>query len=297
MYCEKCGAELKENAKFCGKCGSSIFGSEVSLSSNISKETYGNRDGNLKDIIYSSNGVISILKTYIKKPITIFEEFKDKDVFRSSLALGILLPIIYGILFILFTSVLVKGLIKNVMNTPNLMANFGLISKEEAFEATMEMQGGVEFFRFEQQLKSLIDNTQVFKYSSIFLLSLIVITIIIVAIINMIMLNKELNMQSIIFVVTVSYIPFIIAFIIQIIIGFFNINLSMIMIPTGIVLSTVTLFKGLSQYSNQSIDRIFLSIGMIIVLIYLMVSFLVNQITITVMSKFGYMLNWFEMMF
>ncbi len=25
MFCEKCGAELKENAKFCGKCGAKFF--------------------------------------------------------------------------------------------------------------------------------------------------------------------------------------------------------------------------------------------------------------------------------
>jgi len=28
VYCDKCGAEIKEDARFCPKCGASLFGNE-----------------------------------------------------------------------------------------------------------------------------------------------------------------------------------------------------------------------------------------------------------------------------
>lgn len=261
MFCQKCGSELNEIDKFCAKCGNPV-GSPANL--NLSKGTYENVVNNLRDVTYSNNGIVTILKTYINKPISVFEKFHNTDVFGASIAMFILLPIIYGILAILQLSEITSGIVKILKNIPTKMADMGFISGREAVQAITEMQTSSEIIEFSAKMKTFIDKTEVFKYSALFLLILIVLTICMIVLVNKLILNNELNFKSILFIGTMCFVPVILAFILQLIIGLVSINLSIIMLPIGFILSIVTLYMGLLQNLNTSKDKVFLALGIVI---------------------------------
>ncbi|MBE6067097.1 MAG: zinc-ribbon domain-containing protein [Clostridium lundense] len=261
MFCQKCGSELNEIDKFCEKCGNPV-GSPPNL--NLSKGTYENVVNNLRDVTYSNNGIVTILKTYINKPISVFEKFHNKDVFGASIAMFILLPIIYGILAVLQLSEITNGIVKILKNIPTKMADMGFISAREAVEAITEMQTSSEVIEFSAKMKTFIDKTEVFKYSALFLLILIVLTICMIVLVNKLILNNELNFKSILFIGTMCFVPVILAFILQLIIGLVSINLSIIMLPIGFILSIVTLYMGLLQNLNATKDKVFLALGIVI---------------------------------
>ncbi|MCM8710080.1 zinc ribbon domain-containing protein [Clostridium sp. SYSU_GA19001] len=280
MYCQKCGTKLNENDKFCGMCGNPVNNTspQIPVNINLSKETYQNVVNNLKDVTYSNNGIINIFNTYIKKPITIFEEFKEKDTFNASIAMFILFPIIYGLLSILYSIELVNGVISFIKNLPMKMAKFGIMSSMEAAETVIDIQTDKEFLTFAAKAKTFLNKGDIFKYSALSFFLLMLITFIVVLVINTVMLNKKINFKSILFIVGISYIPFILAFVVQLIIGVISISFSNTMLAVSFSLTTVTLYKGIHEYSQVSKDKVFHSTALVIFVTSLVIMIVTGKV-------------------
>ena len=120
MFCKNCGSEMLDGDKFCGVCGQDQSGS------------VGNSTGFVSPTKVNDSVLIKLFKNYFIKPVSFFSELKGEDLVKTSVALFLGLPIIYGLLNMLYTSAMINSLFSMLKNLPNILANAKIISEQEA---------------------------------------------------------------------------------------------------------------------------------------------------------------------
>lgn len=279
MFCKNCGNQLIEGDKFCGNCGQNI--------DNPVSQTVEN------SIKLNNSVFFELLKQYFTKPLSFFNELKDKDLVKSSVILLIGLPIINGLLSILYNSAVVSSIFGLFKKLPNILAEAGMITKGEAIKGQAELFTSNQFINFKDKVENLIDNKEIFLSGAAQILIIIVLTGIILGILNAIILKGKIKAADIFFISTVSYIPLILSMILAIIATFISIIFGVTILLSGYILSFITLYSGIRQLSNESNDKIFI---FMIILFILMSAVLSICIVLRIDSSIMSIMNTFNTM-
>lgn len=279
MFCKNCGNQLIEGDRFCGNCGQNI--------DNPVSQTVEN------SIKLNNSVFFELLKQYFTKPLSFFCELKDKDLVKSSVILLIGLPIINGLLSILYNSAVVSSIFSLFKKLPNILAEAGIITKGEAIKGQAELFTSNQFINFKDKVDNLIDNKEIFLSGAAQILIIIVLTGIILGILNAIILKSKIKATDILFISTVSYIPLILSMVLATIATFISIIFGMTILLSGYILSFITLYSGIRQLSNESNDKIFI---FMIILFILMSAVLSICIVLRIDSSIMSIMNTFNTM-
>lgn len=271
MFCKNCGNQIIEGDKFCGSCGQNIDNTD---SQRI-----------VTPIKMKDSALLELLKKYFIKPVSFFSELKDKDLLKTSIALLIALPVINGLLNILYNSAVVSSIFSLFKKLPNILAEAGIITKGEALQGQTELFASNQFINFKDKIDNLIDNKEIFLSGSGQILIIMILTGIILGILNAIILKSKIKATDILFISTVSYIPLVLAMVVAIIATFISILFGLFILFSGYILSFITLYSGIRQLSNETNDKAFILMTILFVLISAVLSIcIVLRIDSSIMS-------------
>lgn len=263
MFCKNCGNEILNGDRFCGNCGQSVDGAKtekVIISST------------LKDSV-----MIRLLKIYFVKPVSFFTELQGEDLVKTSVALFFGLSIINGLLNILYNSALINSVFGMIKKLPDILANFGIISRQEATQATTEMLMSNQMLDIKNKINAMIDNKEIFLTGFGNVLVMIIVTAIILAILNSIILKNKIQFTDILFISTSSYIPLVLSMALGALATLISIIFGAFVIISGYILSFITLYSGIRQISNEKNDKVFTLMAILFLVISAILSILIVQ--------------------
>jgi len=274
MFCRNCGIELKENHLFCGNCGAKSSAAEsgtyeTAETSHSQKNNEGRPENNSYDFGIAKNASIKFIKTYLSKPASFFEEAKthEKDLIKISSIILAFSSILYGIINIFYTQVIINSTVSFIKNLPNLLSKLGIISQFEASTAMLNKSYSDEITQYKNYLQNLVDNKTIFINSVIFLVVLVSVTTLVIFILNKTALKDKLEFSHIFFLSTTSYIPLVLAALVSIIASFLSVFFGCFIVLLGYILSFITLYNGILEFSEESKDRTFVLLAVIFTLI------------------------------
>lgn len=245
MFCKNCGSEILDGDRFCGSCGCQQFENDMR------KETF----TTVKPI---DSGIIKVFKNYFIKPVSFFSELKDEELLKSSIALLLGLPIIQGLLNILYVSAIINSIFSMVKKLPTILASAKIISEQEALKASQQLMMSNEILDAKNKINAFIDNKDIFINSFIQVFVIIILTAIILAILNAIVLKSKIKPTDILFISTSSYIPLVISMALASIVTLVSIIFGLLIIGSGYILSFITLYSGIKQISEEKNDKVFI---------------------------------------
>jgi hypothetical protein len=269
MFCNNCGKKLMEGDLFCGNCGKSLGNAQTFVQAT-----------QLNDFV-----MVKFIKTYFRKPVSFFSELRNEDLLRTSVALIIGLPIIYGILNILYTSSLISAIFNLIKKLPELLAKVGVITPKDAVSAQQEFLMSKDFLNFKDKLNSFIDNKDVFFNGAGQVLALIVLTGIILATLNATILKGKIKYSDVLFISASSYIPLVLSLIVSSLATFISIIFGLLILISGYILSFITLYCGIKQLSGEKNDKVFILMTISFLLISAALSiFIIKEFESSIMS-------------
>jgi hypothetical protein len=263
MFCKNCGSEMVDGDRFCGSCGQDQSGG------------VGNSTGFVQPIRVKDSGLIKLFKNYFIKPLSFFSELKGEDLVKTAVSLFVGLPIIYGLLNMLYTSTLINSAFSMLKKLPNILANAKIISEKQAIEAGQELMMSSEVLQVKSRINALIDNKEVFFSGASQVLVIIITTAIILGILNAIILKNKIKLIDIIFISTASYIPLVLSMGLASVATFVSIIFGLLILASGYILSFITLYSGIRQISEEKNDKIFILMTILFISISAILSILV----------------------
>lgn len=253
MFCKKCGREMKEGDMFCGECGEPVAESRDNRKQRTSYEP----GPSSPSFDLSNSQILKLIKIYLFKPLSFFSEFKGKETVKTSIALILGLPFLYGIINIIYSSAIVSSFFSGIKKIPDILANANIISFQEAIEAKTQLAMSTEFLTFRNQIENMIDNKKIFLNGFLQIFIIIIVTIIILEMLNMLMLKSKIKAIDILFISSASYIPLLLSLIVASLASLVSILLGVFIMIFGYVLSFITLYSGIKQFSDEKNDKIF----------------------------------------
>ena len=260
MFCKNCGKEVAEGDGFCGNCGQS---SE-------------NKPG-IKLHIAKDFMIVKLIKTYFTKPLSFFSELKNEDSVKTSVGLLIGLPIIYGLLNILYTSSLINSFFNMFNKLPDILSKAGIISAKEAIMAKQELLLSSEVVDVKNKISAFVDNKDIFFNGAGQVIGIIILTGIILAIINAAILKNKMSYKDILIISTASYIPLVLSLILAIIATFISVIFGAFILISGYILSFITIYSGIRQLSEEKNDKVFIIMAILFVVISAVLQYLVTK--------------------
>lgn len=262
MFCKNCGNVISDGDRFCGTCGQQQSGS-----AGISRET-------LASVKVMDTGLIKLFKNYFIKPVSFFSELKGENLLKSSIALLLGLPIIYGLLNILYTSALINSIFSMIKKVPEILVSAKIISQQDALKMTQELMMSNQVLEAKSKINTLIDNKDVFLNGFSQILIIIVLTAVILAILNAIILKNKIKPVDILFISTASYIPLVLAMAVTSITTLVSIIFGLLILISGYMLSVITLYSGIRQISEEKSDKVF---------VIMTISFILGSIILSIL--------------
>lgn len=262
MFCKNCGNQMEEGDRFCGGCGQPTDG--------------GGSNNNIVKTV--NNGeLIKLIKTYFTKPLSFFSEFRDKDVVKPSIILLVALPILYGIINIIYTSSVISAIFSMLKKLPDILAKAGLISQLELAEVKSEILMSNEVLSFKSKVDALIDNKDIFLKAAGQLLLIIIVTAIILLILNIVILKNKIRTEDILFIAVMSYIPLVLSGVLASLGTMVSIFWGIFIVFSGYILSFITLFSGIKQLSEESNDKAFILMIILFIIVSAILSICVTK--------------------
>lgn len=265
MFCKNCGNVISDGDKFCGTCGYQQSGS-----ADESRETIASFK--VKDI-----GLIKLFKNYFIKPVSFFNELKSEDLLKSSIALLLGLPIIYGVLNILYTSALINSIFSMIKKVPEILVSAKIISQQDAVKISQELMMSNQVLDAKSKINALVDNKDVFLNGFSQIMIIIVLTAIILAILNAIILKNKIKPVEILFISTASYIPLVLAMAATSVATLVSIIFGLLILISGYILSFITLYSGIKQISEEKSDKVFVIMTISFILGSIILSMLIMK--------------------
>lgn len=250
MFCKNCGNKMDDQQVFCGNCGQPVVENQENTSPKA-----------------NNFAIMKLIKIYFAKPITFFSELNDEDSTKASIVLVIVLPIIYGLLNILYKSSLINSIINKFKGLPDVLSGIGIITPKEAVQAKQEMIVSSGFLDMKNKIYALFDNKDIFLNGVIQVIGIVVLTGIILAILNAIMLKNKLSNKHICLLATAAYIPLVLSLGVSIIATFISIIFGAFIILFGYILSFITLYSGIIQLSEEKKDNIFILMAILFLVV------------------------------
>lgn len=246
MFCKNCGSEILDGDKFCGICGQH------------QSEYIGNSTGFVSTNKMNESILIKLFKNYFINPLSFFSELKGEDLVKTSVTLFLGLPIIYGLLNMLYASAIINSLFSMLKGLPNILAKANIISEQEALSASKELLMSNEVLQAKSNINAMIDNKDIFLSGAIQVLLIMIATTVILSILNVIILKNKIKPVDIIFISTASYIPLVLSMVLTSISTLISIIFGLFILSSGYILSFITLYSGIRQMSEEKNDKIFI---------------------------------------
>lgn len=274
MFCRNCGASMQENDYFCGNCGTSVGENKTIKGGKIQ---YKNS--------FENFFIIRLLKTYFKNPLSFFTKLKDEELVKESLTLIIALPIISGLLTILYNSALLNSLFSTIKNIPDFLLKIGIIKADEAIKAKNELIMSDEFINLKSKTIAMIDNKEIFLSGFVQVLIIMLLTGIILAILNSVILKNKIDIKKVLFLSTSSYIPLILVFPLVALSTLISIPFGIFIYIFGYILSFITLYSGIKQFSDEKNDKVFILMAILFIAFSAVLSIIiVKELESSIMS-------------
>lgn len=269
MFCKNCGSLIKEGDAFCGNCGRPV--------NSHSNEDVNKTNVHTHEYVLGDLNVIDSIKTYFNSPLSFFAKMKNTDLIKKAIVLIIGLPIISGLFNILYNSALLNSLFNGVKNLPDILVKSGFIDSSQASVYKNSIVMSDEFYTFKNRITTLIDNKDIFISGFTQVIAIIIATIIVVELINAVFLKNKIEQKEILFISSASYIPLVISIALAALVALLSILFSFLIIISGYILSFITLYSGLKEYSNESDDKIFMLMTFLFILVSGILSFVIMK--------------------
>ncbi|AGX45096.1 zinc ribbon domain-containing protein [Clostridium saccharobutylicum] len=263
MFCKNCGNEILNGDRFCGNCGQPVEGAKpekVIISSKLNDSV-----------------LMKLLKIYFVKPVSFFTELQGEDLVKTSVALFFGLSIINGLFNIIYSSALINSLFGMIRKVPDMLADVGILSKQEAAQATKEMLMSNQMADVKSKINAMIDNKEIFLTGFGHLIIMMIATAIILAILNATILKNKIQLTDVFFISTSSYIPLVISIALGSLATLISIVFGAFVITSGYILSFITLYSGIRQISDEKNDKVFTLMAILFLVISAVLSILVVQ--------------------
>ncbi len=254
MFCKNCGSQISDGDRFCGTCGQQ------------QSEGMGN-SGGFTQVRISDTGLIKLFKNYFIKPVSFFNELKGEDLLKTSVALLLGMPIIAGLLNILYSSALINSIFSIIKKLPSILAEAKIITEQEALQVSQEFMISSKILDAKSRIGALIDNKDVFLNGAGQVLVIIVLTAVLLAVLNALILKNRIKPADILFISTSSYIPLVLSMVLAIIATFISITFGLLILISGYILSFIALYSGIRQFSDEKNDKIFILMTILFILI------------------------------
>ncbi|WP_293978922.1 zinc ribbon domain-containing protein [uncultured Clostridium sp.] len=269
MFCKNCGSPIKDGDVFCGNCGQPVDSSANSGINRGSSKRHADVSGSIS--------FFECIKTYFNSPLSFFTKMRNTDLIKKSIALIIGLPIMSGLLNILYNSAVLNSLFNAVKNLPDLLVKSGFIDSSVATTYKSGIVMSDEFYTFKNRITTLIDNKDIFVGGFVQVISIIIATIVAVELINTVFLKKKIEQREIVFISSASYIPLVISIALAALVSLLSILFGLLIVISGYILSFITLYSGLKQYSSESSDKIFMLMSFLFILVSAILSFVIMK--------------------
>lgn len=263
MFCKNCGSEILNGDRFCGNCGQSVDGAKpekVIISSKLNDSV-----------------LMKLLKIYFVKPVSFFTELQGEDLVKTSVALFFGLSIINGLFNIIYSSALINSLFGMIRKVPDMLADVGILSKQEAAQATKEMLMSNQMIDVKSKINAMIDNKEIFLTGFGHLIIMMIATAIILAILNATILKNKIQLADVFFISTSSYIPLVLSVALGSVATLISIVFGAFVITSGYILSFIALYSGIRQISDEKNDKVFTLMAILFLVISAVLSILVVQ--------------------
>lgn len=264
MFCKNCGCKLQEGDAFCSNCGSKV---DLNEGNNIACGI------NTMSVSLNKLPIVTFFCNYIKKPVSYFEKYIGEDSIKISIPLLIILPMLYGLINMLYNTCIVKAVIDIIQDIPEFLAKMGIISSQDVIRAKNEMIMSDSWLTIGDKLNSLINKKDIFLSGFGNLLMIMIVTIVFIAILNAVMLKNKLNARDILLISTSSYIPLVISLIAGSIGTLLSILFGGCLILSGYILSFITLYNGIKDLSGERKDIVFLVMTILFIIASAVISF------------------------
>lgn len=221
--------------------------------------------------------LMKLLKIYFVKPVSFFTELQGEDLVKTSVALFFGLSIINGLFNIIYSSALINSLFGMIRKVPDMLADVGILSKQEAAQATKEMLMSNQMADVKSKINAMIDNKEIFLTGFGHLIIMMIATAIILAILNATILKNKIQLTDVFFISTSSYIPLVISIALGSLATLISIVFGAFVITSGYILSFITLYSGIRQISDEKNDKVFTLMAILFLVISAVLSILVVQ--------------------
>lgn len=127
------------------------------------------------------------------------------------------------------------------------------------------------------KINAMIDNKEIFLTGFGNVLVMIIVTAIILAILNSIILKNKIQFTDILFISISSYIPLVLSMALGTLATLISIIFGAFVIISGYILSFITLYSGIRQISNEKNDKVFTLMAILFLVISAVLSILIVQ--------------------
>ncbi|PRR83582.1 zinc ribbon domain-containing protein [Clostridium vincentii] len=260
MFCKNCGSQIAEGDGFCGNCGQP------------GENQKGIKQDKPRDLI-----IIKLIKTYFIKPLSFFSELKNDDTVKTSVGLLAGLSIIYGLINILYTSSLINSFFSMFNKLPDILSKSGIISAQEAITAKQELLLSSEVVDMKNNISAFVDNKDVFLNGTGQVVGIIILTGIILAIINSVILKNRMSYKDILIISTASYIPLVLSLGVATIVTFISATFGAFILISGYILSFITIYSGIRQLSEEKNDKVFIIMAILFIVVSAVLAIFVTK--------------------
>lgn len=220
-FCTKCGAKLEENSKFCANCGKPVNKDENEESSCEFKIDY--------------MEIIKVFEKMIISPISSIRRLPKEISKTSTVAISVLIPILVGLMSIVFNKVMVMSFKRFFSD----LITLGNSSISDNIRRIPTDDTGIEIF------KNFISS------GLLFMLFLGVIFLIFYISKYMSKVKEDINLRELWNVILFCSIPMLCGYLIGLIVVSLSfISFVMIML-IGTFLSVITLYEGVNSFSSK----------------------------------------------
>ncbi|WP_294406335.1 zinc ribbon domain-containing protein [uncultured Clostridium sp.] len=258
MFCKNCGASVNTDDVFCGECGGRV--NSTGSTENIRRE----------NIARANNEMVGKAKNYFMNPVSFLSQLGEDNLMKKILIFALGLPVLSGIINILYSSIFIKAILKTVEKIPNI---FGKGMASSLFSTGIKMSD--EYRELKDMLENLLDKNEIFMGGFIHVLGIIIITFIIIEIINIAILKGKMHHEKIMLLSAVSYIPLIVCMLAGAVGTYFSILFGFFMILSGYILSFINLYNGLKLYTKDEEDMVYKLMGLFFIILSVILSFII----------------------
>lgn len=267
MFCKNCGGQIKEGDVFCGNCG--VKADDIPQRNQENDENSDKTITNMK--------VFDDVKIYFKNPLSFFSKMKGSNLMIKSIVLILGLPIISGIFNVFYNSAVLNSIFSSVKNLPDLLVKSGLIDISQSSILKNGIVMSNEYYEFKNRIMTIVDNKEIFVSGFFQVISLMIVTIVVIELLNYVLLKNKIKQNEILFVSSASYIPLAISIIVASLVSLLSILFGILIIVSGYILSFITLYNGIKEFSNESEDKIFGIMVCLFILVSGILSFIIMK--------------------